>query len=471
MGKQAMGVYATNFHQRYDTTANVLYYPQKPLVVTKALKYVKFDQLPAGQNAVVAIACYGGYNQEDSLILNQYSVDRGLFRSVVFHTYRETLKRLQTDREAKARFENPLKNIDSIRGGRHLEHSKTEYHCLDDDGLVSPGMHVYGGNVIIGKTEPMISRTGEEAAVAQTNRDCSVRMKQMDKGRVDQVVLTMNSDKCPFVKVRVRCERIPEVGDKFSSRHGQKGTCGMLYRQEDLPFTCDGISPDIIMNPHAIPSRMTIGQLIECLLGKTCALIGDEGDGTPFVNESTVDKICEQLHAAGFQKYGNEALFNGMTGQLLDARLFIGPTYYQRLKHMVRDKTFARATGKTAALTRQPFQGRAKGGGLRFGEMERDCIISHGAAAFMRDRFYFNSDRFAVLVCSKCGYIISRGSVKPDVKVDAVQQSCDLCKTSAHVRVLRIPYAAKLLFQELMSMGIVAKFRMKGCDNDPQKVK
>ncbi|KAG0490160.1 hypothetical protein HPP92_007023 [Vanilla planifolia] len=349
MGKQAMGIYVTNYQLRMDTLAYVLYYPQKPLVTTRAMEHLHFRQLPAGINAIVAIACYSGYNQEDSVIMNQSSIDRGFFRSLFFRSYRDEEKKMGT--LVKEEFGRP--NRENTMGMRHGSYDK-----LDDDGLAPPGTRVSGEDVIIGKTSPIPQDETQGAASRYTQRDHSTSLRHSESGMVDQVLLTTNADGLRFVKVRMRSVRIPQIGDKFSSRHGQKGTVGMTYTQEDMPWTVEGITPDIIVNPHAIPSRMTIGQLIECIMGKVAAHMGKEGDATPFT-DVTVDNISKALHKCGYQMRGFETMYNGHTGRKLTAMIFLGPTYYQRLKHMVDDKIHSRGRGPVQILTRQPAEGRS----------------------------------------------------------------------------------------------------------------
>lgn len=380
MGKQAMGIYCTNYLQRIDTLAHVMYYPQKPLVSTRAMQFLHFAELPAGQNTVVAITCYSGYNQEDSVIMNQSAIDRGLFRSVFYRSYRDSESRRSS--EMVEEFEKPsLSTTAGMRLG--------SYDKLDHDGLVAPATRVSGGDVVIGKTTPL--RDPQLRSVRQTKRDVSTVMRQSESGIIDKVMLATDDSALKTTKIRVRSVRVPQIGDKFSSRHGQKGTIGITYRQEDLPFTVEGIVPDIIINPHAIPSRMTIGQLIECLQGKFSAIEGGEGDATPFDDELTVESVSRRLHSCGYQERGNEVMYNGHTGRKLTAQIFIGPTYYQRLKHMVDDKIHSRAHGPLQILTRQPVEGRSRDGGLRFGEMERDCMIAHGAAQFLRVISHLNT--------------------------------------------------------------------------------
>lgn len=395
MGKQAMGVFMTNFDERMDTMANILYYPQKPLATTRSMEFLKFRELPAGQNAIVAIACYSGYNQEDSVIMNQSSIDRGLFRSLFYRTYTDQEKRVGLN--TIEQFERPLRS-DTIRLQRGT------YEKIDDDGLVAPGVRVSGGDIIIGKTAPIAPDAEElgQRTKIHVNRDVSTPLRSTENGIVDRVVYTTNAEGLKFVKVRMRTTKIPQIGDKFASRHGQKGTIGITYRQEDMPFTSEGIVPDLIINPHAIPSRMTIAHLIECQLSKVSSLRGFEGDATPFT-EVTVDSVSRLLREHGYQSRGFEVMYHGHTGKKLVVQVFLGPTYYQRLRHMVDDKIHSRARGPLQILVRQPVEGRARDGGLRFGEMERDCMISHGAAAFLRERLFEVSDAFRVHICDICG--------------------------------------------------------------------
>nr|UWK20530.1 RNA polymerase II subunit 2 [Trichoderma albolutescens] len=443
MGKQAMGFFLTNYSRRMDTMANILYYPQKPLGTTRSMEFLKFRELPAGQNAIVAIACYSGYNQEDSVIMNQSSIDRGLFRSLFFRSYSDQEKKVGLNYTEV--FEKPF-HQNTLR----MKHGT--YDKLDEDGIVAPGVRVSGEDIIIGKTAPIDAETqdlGTRTTMHQ-RRDISTPLRSTENGIVDSVIVTVNADNVKYVKVRVRTTKIPQIGDKFASRHGQKGTIGVTYRQEDMPFSREGVTPDIIINPHAIPSRMTIAHLIECLLSKVSTLEGMEGDATPFT-DVTVDSVSELLRKHGYQSRGFEIMYNGHTGRKLRAQVFFGPTYYQRLRHMVDDKIHARARGPVQIMTRQPVEGRARDGGLRFGEMERDCMIAHGAASFLKERLFEVSDAFRVHICEICGLMT------PIANLSKQSFECRPCKNKTKIAQIHIPYAAKLLFQELQSMNIAAR--------------
>ena len=449
MGKQAMGVFLTNFAQRMDTMANILYYPQKPLATTRAMHYMRFRELPAGQNAIVAIACYSGYNQEDSVIMNQSSIDRGLFRSLFYRTYIEQQKPVGFN--ALEEFEKPAKQFT-------MRTRPGTYEKLDEDGFVPPGVRVSGEDIIIGKTAPFQAPMEENSEGGQrtkehAKRDVSAPLRSTEAGIIDKVLVS-TTDGRRSVKVRTRTTKVPQIGDKFASRHGQKGTIGITYRQEDMPFTSDGLVPDLIINPHAIPSRMTIAHLIECLLSKVSATTGMEGDATPFT-DVTVSSISDLLEGAGYHSRGFEMMYNGHTGRKLNAQIFLGPTYYQRLRHMVDDKIHARARGPIQPLTKQPVEGRARDGGLRFGEMERDCMISHGASAFLKERLFEVSDAFRVHICDICGLMTPVASLKKN------QFECRPCKNKTKISQIHIPYAAKLLFQELQSMNIASRMYTK----------
>jgi DNA-directed RNA polymerase II subunit RPB2 len=442
MGKQAMGIYASNFRMRMDTTAHVLYYPQKPLVRTKSMSYMHSNDLPAGHNAVVAIACYSGYNQEDSVVMSKSAVDRGFFRSVFWRSYKAVAEDKRGITEV---FERPDRRTTA-------QMRNANYDLLDDDGLIQPGVPVSGGDVLVGKTAPLRQTeipVGDESKGRYVRMDSSICSRNSEKGIVDSVMLTENEKGNRFTKVKVRTIKIPNIGDKFCSRHGQKGTCGIQLRQEDLPFTRDGISPDLIVNPHAIPSRMTVAHLIETLAGKVASLKGREMDATPFGRVSAKE-IANSLHACGFQRWGNERLYSGHTGLPLESMIFFGPTYYQRLKHLSGDKIHARPRGPLQNLVRQPTHGRAHEGGLRFGEMERDCMLSYGASQWLRERLFRVSDLYAVHICQHCGTICAA-----DLKQHIYR--CDGCDNETDINRVQMPYACKLLFQEMMAMSILPR--------------
>eukprot|EP01028_Stygiella_incarcerata_P000198 TRINITY_DN1028_c0_g3_i3.p1 TRINITY_DN1028_c0_g3~~TRINITY_DN1028_c0_g3_i3.p1 ORF type:complete len:1264 (+),score=296.08 TRINITY_DN1028_c0_g3_i3:424-3792(+) len=458
MGKQAMGIYALNYQLRMDTAAHVLYYPQKPLVVTRPMKHLNFSDLPAGQNVIVAIACYSGYNQEDSLIMNQSAIDRGLFRSLFYRTYKDELKK---ESQGKEIFRKP--GAGSAKFG-HIG----AYEKLDEDGLIEPGVPVTGSSVGSG-SDVLIGKTFEyskDVAVTSSmerEKDMPTFMRGAEYGVVDEVMLSSNLEDMQLCRVRVRTVRTPQIGDKFSSRHGQKGTIGITYRQEDMPFTVEGITPDIIVNPHAVPSRMTVGQLIECVVGKVGSMEGIEKDATAFAEDahSRVATAVRCLHEVGYQKHGNEVMYCGHTGKRLDVMVFIGPTYYQRLKHMVEDKIHARSYGKVQSLTRQPLEGRARNGGLRFGEMERDCMIAHGAAHWLKERLCDVSDIYSVYVCDDCGFFAIADQRTGEIH-------CKSCRNSTRISRIEIPYAFKLLVQELMSMSICPRLMVDLEEEDPR---
>ena len=435
MGKQAIGIPVTNYKNRYDTFSHILHYPQKPLIDTKMMKHFNFNSLPNGINVIIAIATYGGYNQEDSVILNQSSIDRGLFSSSFYRTYKEEEKKDQLTGE-----EDKFCSPDVSR----LLHPKPgDYSKLRHDGTVEENTYISSKDIIIGKTIPL--KDNKEYLY----RDCSVSPRPNEDGYIDKNYIDTNNEGYRFCNVKTRKTKIPQIGDKFSSRHGQKGTVGMTYLQEDMPRTKDGIVPDIIMNPHAVPSRMTIAQLLECILCKSCTELGYMGDGTGF-NNTDVDDLISTLESCGYEGKGNEVLYNGFTGEQLKTSIFIGPTYYQRLKHMSADKVHSRASGPIVSMTRQPAEGRIVHGGLRFGEMERDCMIAHGAASFLKERLMDVSDKYSVFICNECK-MIATGNNKDNI------YECKRCQNYGDFTKVYIPYACKLLIQELMTMSIAPR--------------
>lgn len=432
MGKQAIGVHTSDFNKRYDTFSHTLYYPQKPLLSNRITEHIHCDKLPNGINCIVAIACYGGYNQEDSVIFNQSAIDRGLFSSTFYRTYKDEEKKNQLSGD-EDKFCRPQPD-------KLLFPKPCNYTKINANGFVDKDTYVSNGDIIIGKVIPI------KGNKEYNYRDASTNIKTNEEGYIDSNYINTNADGYKFSKVRIRSIRIPDIGDKFSSRHGQKGTIGMIYPEEDMPFTKDGIKPDIIMNPHAVPSRMTIAQLIECILGKTCAELGCLGDATAF-NKVNVNNISQTLESQGFEGKGNEVLYNGMTGEQLKTSIFFGPTYYQKLKHMSGDKIHSRSSGPIVSMTRQPAEGRSSHGGLRFGEMERDCMISHGTSSFVRERLMDVSDKYCIYTCNRCGLT---STSNPDKGI----YECKKCNNYGDFSKSYIPYSCKLLFQELQSMSI-----------------
>lgn len=443
MGKQAIGIYATSFRSRMDTLGNILNYPQRPLVSTRVAKHLNCDNMPSGMNVIVAIATFTGYNQEDSIIMNKSAVDRGLFNSTFYRSYKEHCIKNHSTGEEEV-FCKP--NVDNTKGLKPFNYDK-----LEEDGFAKENTYVEMGDVLIGKCMP------QKVNDVFVYKDNSVVVKNNEMGYVDRncahdrYFKNVNSDGYVFCKTRVRNFRSPVIGDKFSSRHGQKGTVGMLYTQADMPFNIDGIAPDIIINPHAIPSRMTIAQLMECIMGKACVQMGTYGDGTPFTDVGVEDIADVLQNQCKMERYGNEILHNPRTGEQLSTMIFMGPTYYQRLKHMVADKVHGRGSnGPVVLLTRQPAEGRAREGGLRMGEMEVECNWGHGTLHFLKERLMDCSDNYRVFVCSKCGMM---SNVNPDKNI----YDCKACKNKSSFAQVRIPYACKLLFQEIQCMGIGAK--------------
>ena len=447
MAKQALGIYATNFENRMDTMGNILYYPQIPLASTYNSKYINFKNIPAGQNVIVGILSHTGYNQEDSIIINKSSLERGLFNSSYFRTYTAKEQKNQSTLEEE-KFCKPLRYNPNGTPRTAGMKEGSSYDKLQENGFVKEGTRVNGGDIIIGKCIPL--KTTNEDDIKY--RDASSAVKMNDSGIVDNIYVNKDGEGFKFAKVRIRSERMPQIGDKFASRHGQKGTCGITYTQEDMPFTKNGMTPDIIINPHAIPSRMTIGQLIECIIGKVGSMQGYFIDSSPFTKlsaESVSDILQDKCD---YERHGNEVLYNGRTGEQLNADIFIGPTYYFRLKHMVRDKMHSRATGPYQLLTRQPAEGRARDGGLRIGEMERDAMLAHGTVQFLKERMFDVSDKYFVNICKETGMIAAVNPEKDIYKSLYSEDNTDFVK-------VQIPYATKLFIQELMTMGITMRLK------------
>jgi len=436
MGKQAVGIFARNYANRLDKNGYIFCQPARPFVETRTMRVLNTEEMPFGMNAIVAIGIYGGYNQEDSVILNKSAVNRGLFRTLYYTMYKDEEHRNVTSGKEE-KFMKP--NRTSTRG-----YKTSSYHAIQDNGLPHVGALIQENDIVIGKVTNLKQDTNGYAY-----RDSSTTHKNSEPCRVDGVWQDKNSDGYPFVKVRVVSERVPEIGDKFSSRHGQKGTCGILLNEEDMPYTASGLRPDLIMNPHAVPSRMTIAQLMETMFGKICSMKGTLGDGTPYSHLSR-DELKKQMIELGMHPYGNEILYNGQTGEMMEAEIFMGPTFYQRLKHMVADKKHSRARGPIVSLTRQPCEGRSRDGGLRVGEMERDCMISHGISMFTKERLMDVSDPFTTGFCKSCGTL---AVMNPKENI----YHCGSCGVQTQFEHKTIPYAVKLWAQELEAMHIVPR--------------
>jgi len=438
MGKQAMGTYTTNFRDRMDKTAYVQTYTMRPLVDTRLMNIINLNKIPSGSMVIVAIMTYSGYNQEDSIIFNEGSIKRGLFSATVYHTEKDEDKNIHGDEEIRCRADK--KKTKGIKFGN--------YDKLNEFGIIPENMKIENRDIIIGKVVPIKENRNDHtktikykdySKIFRTNEDCFI----------DKNYINRNGDGYTFAKIRTRTYRIPDIGDKFSSRHGQKGTIGIILPEEDMPTTSDGLRPDIIINPHAIPSRMTIAQLKETILGKVLLEMGLFGDGTSF-GEYPIKEICKNLQMLNYEKHGNEILYNGMTGEQLETDIFMGPAFYQRLKHMVADKAHSRNIGPMVVLTRQPAEGRARDGGLRFGEMERDCMLAHGTANFIHDRTYKCSDKYHIHICNKCGLSAIYNS-KKNIYL------CQQCENYTDFSKVNIPYAFKLLIQELITMNIAPR--------------
>jgi len=463
--KQASSLYHTNYQVRMDKTAVLLNYGQTPLVKSRFLDHINKEENTYGENVIVAIACYTGYNVEDAMLINEASIGRGLFRTSYISCYEgheETNSGTET--RVEKRFTNIQEdpNIMNTRSG-------SDYSQLDEHGLIKEGTIVTENTAIIGNAITTYPVSEMAINIPTSVRDESKFPKKGQKGVVDRVFITDDEEGKRIAKVRIIEQRTPTIGDKMASRAGQKGTIGLVVHERDMPFTKDGLKPDIIINPHAIPSRMTIGQLVECVTGKACAMVGGFGDCTAFNNKgSKIGVFGEILTKQGFHSNGNELLYNGMTGEQMETEIFMGPTYYMRLKHMVKDKINYRATGPRTQLTKQTVGGRANDGGLRVGEMERDTIISHGISDFLRESMMERGDKYYVAICNKSGLISIYNSAKKlfmspmvdgPLKYVGSLENEDLrlehvTKFGRSFSIICVPYTFKLLVQELQSMNV-----------------
>lgn len=455
MVKQSLGLPSANYRLRPDTRMHVLHYPQQSIVGTRAMKTTNFAQRPGGQNFVVAILSHHGYNMQDAVVINRAAVERSLGRSSFIRTYNAENKRFPGGQEE--RIEIPGTGLDEIKGLKSWE----SYTHLERDGLPTPETFLssVGGesSVLVGKTSP--PRFLEEAhghfLQAQERRESAMMVRHGESGWVDNVYVTESLDSTLLCRITVRSEKIPEIGDKFASRHGQKGIIGRLVDEQDMPFTVDGVVPDLIINPHAIPSRMTVAHVLEMVGGKVGAMEGRHIDGTAFSGEKE-DSLRAGLLRNGFAHTGRESMMSGETGEAYEAEIFAGVIYYQRLHHLVSSKLHARSRGRVQILTRQPTEGRARQGGLRFGEMERDCLIAHGASMVIKDRLLDESDGWPLQVCnnSGCGHI-AYYDWKRRTPV------CPICGDRADVHTVQTSYAFKLLLDEMKSLGVAMRLELE----------
>jgi DNA-directed RNA polymerase II subunit RPB2 len=427
MGKQAIGLPFTNTNYRMDTVHHLLCYPEKPIIQSHHAEMNCGNVLPFGCNLIVAILTYSGFNQEDSVIMSKGAIERGLFRSFAF-------KMIVVEEKKRSTVMNEKIGLVPME----YRNKSFDYSKVDKDGVAKIGVYLGVGDVVVSKLQKIVDKSSKESYF-----DTSVIIKSGEEGVVDKVFIVNNNDGYKIIKIKIRSYRIPEIGDKVASRCAQKGTISVILNQEDMPFTKSGIVPDLIINPLCIPSRMTINQLIECFSAKSSIYKSEKRYSTSFSNHSkdVIPYLQSRLADCGFEPNGNEVMFNGITGQQLQSEIFIGPTYYHRLKHLVGNKIHARNHGNIQALTRQPLEGRSRDGGLRFGEMERDCMISHGVSRFLRERLFDVSDYFEIHVCQNCGATPHHN------------KECNVCKSKV-VQKVPLPFACKLLFQELTAMGI-----------------
>jgi DNA-directed RNA polymerase subunit B len=448
MAKQSLGFSTPMMNTSTYVRQHLMLYPQVPAVNTKAMKLLGLEDRPAGQNCVVAVLPFDGYNIEDAIVLSQASVDRGLGRTFFFRIYDAEAKQYPGGMRDSFEIPNAEDNIRGYKGER-------AYRLLEEDGVVASESPVKGGDILIGKTSPprFMEEYREFESSGPYRRDTSIGVRPSETGVIDTVVMTQSNEGGKMYKIRARDMRIPEIGDKFASRHGQKGVMGLLAKAEDLPYTAEGMSPDVLINPHAFPSRMTVGMMMESICGKAASFRGKRFDGSAFVGEK-MDEVKKVMDTHDFKYSGKEIMYDGRTGKAFPVDVFIGVVYYQKLHHMVADKIHARARGQVQMLTKQPTEGRARGGGLRFGEMERDCLIAYGASMILKDRLLDESDKSDIFVCERCG-LVAYHDVKQRKYV------CRVCGDKAKVSSVSVAYAFKLLLQEMQSLNVAPRLLIK----------
>ncbi|MFT4868067.1 MAG: DNA-directed RNA polymerase subunit B [Candidatus Nanohaloarchaea archaeon] len=444
MSGQGIGMYSREFPQRFDTNSNVMTYPQQPIVETQTYDTL-LENHPIGQNMVVALASFDGYNIEDAVIMNKASIERGTGRSTYARTYKTEAQRFWGGQ--KDEIGTPGKDV---RGYR----SEEAYAHLDEDGIVNPETYVESDDVLVGKTSPpkfLGSGGGDEVKMGLADRrETSLTVRHGEEGKVDNIMVSETGEGDKLIKLKLRNYRIPELGDKFATRHGQKGTVGMIVPEADMPFTNQGITPDMILSTHAIPSRMTVSQLIEIIGGKVGAMRGEPVDGTAFHSEDK-DELRDQLEELGFRRSGKETMYNGVTGEKMEAEILIGPGYYLKLDHQVGDKIHARARGPVTLLTKQPTEGRSQEGGLRLGEMEKDVFVGHGASLLLKERF--GADATEIMICDNCG----------EMGIHDKAENRDYCPhcDAGDMDKTEVPHAFLLLMNELKSMMIDTELELE----------
>jgi len=438
--RQSLGLYSANFPDLIDTDVSILHYPQKPVV--RSFIYDNINFYPAGQNVVLAIMSYEGYNMSDAIVVNQSSLQRGLSRSTYFRAF--TSSELHYPGNLKDEICIPTKDVSSYR-------TEESYANLEEDGVVYPEANLGEGDVIIGKVSPpKFMLEMEEISLSKSRKENSTAVRQGERGVADGVFISTDAEGRKIVQVRVRDSRSLEIGDKMSTPHGQKGVVGLIVPEENIPFTASGVKPDLIFNPHGVPSRMTVSYLLELLSGKVGCLKGEIMDATAF-SKHKLENLEKDLFDLGFRFDGKETLYDGITGKPIEAKIFIGNMYYLKLKYMVANKIQVRASGKITLLTRQPTEGRAKGGALRMGEMEKDALVAHGTSLLLKERF--SSDNVVVYICPKCGAFGIRDRTKK-------REVCPVCG-GQKLEAIELSYASKLLFEEIMALHLFPHFILK----------